>query len=338
MATFVPPKAGKNKIPKKAPGRDNIPIKGALGTKGKESNTPKYGLREVKNKKLPEKKGPNKSGGGGGGKGLPGGSGLEKTARRLTNSVIRDEVQDLQGQRRQVNRAARHANLEVRNQYRRGAGDLDYVHGETADYIGSQNAIADSQFNVAGAEQAAASAALQSQLQNVYDAGEGSATAEMARLGITGPTGQAAGGFLGQLAADSANAQATGAINSTNNAANLSAMQANSGAVGNLLAGMNQGSYMSGIGQNLNAKNTSLNENREEQGDQLALVREAIMEAQGSRKDTFFQLLTQLKQSGWAKGGGGGGGKSKPREQSKSSEPTKKTPSKSKSAPAKTKK
>lgn len=267
------------------------------------SNGPKY----VRDKKLGTKslipkganQGTNKSGSSGSGKGPGGGSSLEKTARRLTNGVIRDEVQDLRGQRREVNRAARHANLEVRNQYRRGAEDLDYVHQETGDYINSQNAQAQAGFNAASAEQSAAAAALQSQLQNVYAAGTGSATEEMARLGITG-----ASGFLGQLASDGANAQATGAMTSANNQANLGLAQSNAGAVGNLLSGMNQGSYMQGIGQNLNSKNDGLNSNREEQGDQLALVREAIQEAQGSRKDTFLQLLTQLQTTGWNPGRG----------------------------------
>jgi hypothetical protein len=94
-----------------------------------------------------------------------------------------------------------------------------------------------------------------------------------------------------------------GAQTSANNAANLSLAQANAGAVGQLLASMNQGSAMSGYGQNLNARNSGLADNRAEQNNQLALVRDAIKDARGSRKDTFFQLLTQLKQSGWGNGG-----------------------------------
>lgn len=267
--------------------------------KGRDSTvipkqTPAPRARELKNKSLPKK--PN-SEASRSKEGKPGkGRGLERTAKRLTDSVIRDEVQDLRGQRREISRAARHAKKEVRNQYQRGMGDLDYVAGETSDYVASQNAQAQAGFNAQSLEQNAAAMALQNQLQNVYDAGEGSATAEMSRLGITG-----ASGFLGQLASDRANAATMGAQTSSNNAANLGLAQANAGAVGNLLSGMVQGTYLSGIGQNLNSRNDGMNSLREEEQDQLSLVREAIREAQGSRKDTFFQLLQQLRQTGWGR-------------------------------------
>lgn len=278
------PNKGANKSHK---GRDSVVIP-------KQTPTPAPRSRELKNKSLPKK--PN-SEASGSKDGKPGkGQRLERTAKRLTNSVVRDEVQDLRGQRREISRAARHAKKEVRNQYRRGAEDLSYVAGETSDYVASQNAQAQAGYDAQSLEQNAAAMALQNQLQNVYDAGEGSATAEMARLGITG-----AQGFLGQLASDKANAQTMGAQTSANNAANLGLAQANSGAVGNLLGGMVQGQYLSGIGQNLNSKNTGMNDVREEERDQLSLVREAIREAQGSRKDTFFQLLQQLRQTGWGR-------------------------------------
>lgn len=279
------PNKGANRAHK---GRDSVKIP------NQTPSGPKSRPREVKNKQLPKKpnSSPDAKKDGKGGKG----KGLEKTARRLTDSVIRDEVQDLRGQRREVSRAARHAKKEVRNQYRRGAEDLEYVAGETADYVQSRNAATQAGFEAQSLEQNAAAMALQNQLQNVYDAGEGSATAEMARLGITG-----ASGFLGQLASDRANAQTMGAQTSANNSANLGLAQQNAGAVGNLLSGMVQGQYLSGIGQNLNSKNDGMNEVRDEERDQLSLVREAIREARGSRKDTFFQLLQQLRSSGWAR-------------------------------------
>lgn len=275
----------------------NKPLRGVFNPRATPSqggNGSASRPREVKDKKLPPK--PNFGAAKKDDDKVAKSKRLEKTARRLTNGVIRDEVKDLRGQRREINRAARHANKEVRNQYRRGAEDLEYVHNETGDYIDFQNQQAQSGFNSASLEQNAAALALQNQLQNVYDAGEGSATAEMARLGITG-----ASGFLGQLASDRANSQVMGQQTANNNAANLGLAQANAGAVGNLLSGMNQGSYLSAIGQNLNSKNEGMNANREEQRDQLALVREAIRDAQGSRKDTFFQLLQQLRQTGWGR-------------------------------------
>jgi hypothetical protein len=247
-----------------------------------------------KNKKLPEKpnSGPAKTKE----KGQGSGGNAQKTARRLTNMAIKDEVKDLRSQRREVSRTARHAKKEVRNQYQRGMGDLEAVHGTTAGYINAQNAQAQAGFNAASVEQQAAAAALQNQLSNVYDAGEGSATAEMARLGITGGSG-----FLGQLTSDQAWAGQMGAQTSANNAANLGLAQANAGSVGSLLASMNQGSLLSGMGKNLNQRNDSMNEIRGEEMDQKQLVREAIRDAKGSRKDTMFQLLTQLRQSGWGR-------------------------------------
>ena len=289
-----PFKAGQQNPPKgPVKGRSgNVP--GSLANPPRKPG-PKYGL--PRDKKLsPKKPDANKSEPQGKGGGPGKGGNLERTARRLTNGVIKDTVRDLNQQRREVNREARNANDIVRTMYHRGRGDLEHVFGETGDYIEHQNEQGQNAFNAASLEQSAAATALQNQLQNVYSAGEGSATAEMQRLGITG-----AQGFLGQLASDSANAQAVGTQTSSNNQANLGAMQANAGAVGNLLSGMNQGAYMGAIGQNLNARNTAFADNRQQRADQLALVREAVNEAQGSRKDTFFQLLQQLRQTGWAK-------------------------------------
>lgn len=255
------------------------------------------GPKMVKNKALPKKgnstKTPTK------GSQPRGGGNAEQTARRLTNAAVRDEVKDLRSQRREVSRTARHAKKEVRNEYRRGMEDLEAVHGTTAGYINAQNVQAQAGFDAASVEQSAAAAALQNQLQNVYDAGEGSATAEMARLGLTGTTGGE--GFLAQLASDRANSSAVGAQTSSNNLANLGLAQSNAGAVGQLLAGMNQGSYLSGVGQNLNRKHDAMDDVRTEELNQKQLVREAIADARGSRKDTFFQLLTQLRQSGWGR-------------------------------------
>lgn len=254
---------------------------------GKGTNRPR-----PRDKKLPNKPKSNSSPSQDKGKGSGGGRNLERTARRLTDSVIRDTTRGLNQQKREINREARNANDIVRTMYHRGRGDLDHVFSETGDYINAQNSQSQAGFNAATAEQSAAAAALQNQLKNVYAAGEGSATDELSRLGITGD-------FLGQLNSDSMNAQATGAQLSANNAANLSLSQANAGAVGNLLSGMNQGAFMSAQGQNLNARNTAFADTRQNRADQLALVREALNEAQGTRKDTFFQLLQQLKQSGW---------------------------------------
>lgn len=230
---------------------------------------------------------------------------LERTARRLTRGVLRDELRGLRSQKDEVRRAANFAEDKATSLYDRTNSGLGVIARETGDFVTGLNQQTQAGFNAQSVVQNAAAAALQNQLGNIYDAGEGSATAEMARLGLTG-----AQGFLDEMASGEAYAKASGAQTSANNAANLGMQQMGANTVGNMLSGMVQGTYLQGVGENLNSYNENMSDIAADKADQLALVRDAITDARTGSKDTFFQLLTQLQQSGWAdKTGGGRGGK-----------------------------
>lgn len=228
------------------------------------------------------------------GRGGKGGN-LERIARRLTNGVIRDEIRDLRAQRMEVSNATRKANDTARVQYQRGKGDLEYINKEVTDYLGSMGQQNQAMFQQAGIAQNAAAAALQQQLGGIYGQGQSDAQSELSKLGIGDSS------FLNQLAADSKNSQAMAAQQSQNTQDNLGLMQTNAGMLQNMLGGMAAGSHISNIGKNLNARNDAFAENRRTKAEQMAIVRDAIRDARGSRKDIFFELLQQLKQTGWSR-------------------------------------
>jgi hypothetical protein len=280
-----------------------------------------------KNKKLPNKpKGPTKLGGrpvvkkgnnppkkhnppkgkggnnkpakkGGGGAffgGLGGYKGVRKgQVSRLTNGLMREEMNGLNRQAREIKRDANEQINIARTDYERGKGDLNYVHGETDDYISSlaqKNQLNNQQ--VLGQQQAAQQA-LQSMLGSTYSGAQTSAQNELARLGISG------GGNFQQLSADQANAQGVAAQSGANTNSTLDMAGQNASSAMQMLQGMNQGSMMQGLGQALNAKNDSLAETQNNRIGQLNEVRTAMQEANATRKDLFLQLLMQLQQTGW---------------------------------------
>lgn len=214
-------------------------------------------------------------------------------ARRLTNGIIRGEVRDLKAQRREVNQSADNANALTETQYTRGVGDLTAVRDETTEFINRMNAQNQSTFDTSKMQETAAAAALQQQLGGIYGKEQSAMGSELGQLGLDPSQ------FSSQLSDDAANAQGVGAINAATSQSNLSLANQNSGQLGSLLQGMAQGSFISHLGQNLNSRNDSLAETGQERIDQLGLVREAIADAKGSRKDVFFELLNQLQQTGW---------------------------------------
>lgn len=269
-----------------------------------------------RNKKLPPKKGTvgsgpkpippkgkdakggkNKNAKGGGGKfygGLGGYKGVKKQAvRRLVNGVLRDEMRDLRKQVRAVKQDTKAERRSLKADYRRGKADLEYVHGETADYLGALGNQNQQMFQQQGNQQQAAQAALQQHLQGTYSGAQTGAQEELARLGIQG------GGNFQQLIADQANAGAVAAQSGANAQSTLGMAGANSAGAMQMLQGMNQGSFLQGIGQNLNARNDAMAEVRTNKINNLNEVRQAMAEAKGSRRDMFFQLLQQLQQTGW---------------------------------------
>lgn len=259
-----------------------------------------------KNKpKPPIGKGPVRGGGkGGGGRPIPkgkyfGGRGGYKGVKvaevdRLVNGIIREEMADLRDERQDVNAESRNAQRQARTDYQRGRGDLRHVFGETRDYLGNLGRQTQQMYGGQMDASQAATAALQQHLGGTYSGAQTGAMDELARLGI-----QQGGNFSG-LQADAANAQAMAAQSGANAQSSMGMAAGNAGALQNLVAGMNQGSFMSHMGQNLNAKNSALADIRQKRMDGYHDVREAMQDAKGSRRDLFWQLMQQLQQTGWS--------------------------------------
>lgn len=212
---------------------------------------------------------------------------------RLVNGLMREEMNGLNKQARGIKTDATQGINRARTDYNRGVGDLNYVHGETSDYLSSlaQRNTQNTQ-NAQGQAQVAQQA-LQAMLGDTYSGAQSGANQELARLGIQG------GGSFEQLGQDSANAQAVAQQTGANNQSTLGMIGQNSAAGMEMLQGMNQGSMMQGLGQNLNARNDAMAEVSNNRIDQLNEVRQAMQEANATRKDLFFQLLQQLQQTGW---------------------------------------
>lgn len=267
---------------------------------GRKPNTPTKleGRPKVPVKKgstKPAKKPAGKKGGGSnffGGRG--GYKGVNKNqVKRLVGGLMREETSDLRQQRRQVGREFRQGAKGVRTDYARGVGDIKYVHGETTDYIGSLAQRSAANQGAAMGQQQQAQAALQGMLGQTYSGAQSQGQQELARLGIQG-----AGNFQ-QLGADQANAMGVAAQSGANAESTLGMAGQNTAAAMQMLQGMNQGSMMQGIGQNLNARNDAMGELRDNRINQNNEVRLALREASATRKDLFFQLLQQLQQTGW---------------------------------------
>ena len=246
-------------------------------------------------KKHSNKKPAKKKGGGSAFFGARGGyKGVRKSnVKRLVNGVMGDEIRDLRSQSRSVRRDARDGINQANVAYERGKGDLNYVHGETSDYLSDLARRNQANQQQAVGQQAQAQQALQGMLGQTYSGAQSGASQELARLGISG------GGSFQQLNADSANAQAVAAQSGANAQSTLGLAGSNASSAMQMLQGMNQGSMMQGLGQNLNARNDALSEVRNNRTDQMNEVRNAMQEARGTRKDMFFQLLQQLQQTGW---------------------------------------
>lgn len=270
---------------------------------------------------------------------------VEKRAKRLTQGIIRGEVRDLRSQKKEIKRAAKDARQVTNTSYERGVGDLQHINNEVVEQIGRSTLQSQQAFDATKTQQAAAAAALQNQLGSIYGNVQQDASQDLSSLGMDSSQ------FLGRLSSDQANMQGLAAVEGANAQSNLGFANQNSQQLSGLLQGMAAGSFMSNFGQNLNARNDSLAATATEKSNQLNLVRDAIADAKGSRKDVFLELLTQLEQSGWGKNLGSGGNRgvshhsttktsgekdSKndgPKEPPKFSPPKKKTPSKKKHGP-----
>jgi hypothetical protein len=251
-------------------------------------NGPKGDGKPGKGKGHGKKKGSAFFGGRGGYKGV-----RKQRVKRLVNGVIRDEVRDLDRERKSVRREYKRDAVDVNRQYKRGRQDLKHVFGETGDYLGYLGNQASDQAQQQSNQIALAQKALEQQLGNTYTGAADQVTGELDRLGISG------GGSLGQLQADYANNQALGAQAGANAQSTLGLMGGNTQQMMGLLQGMNQGSYMSNAGLNLQRRNDALIEARGNRDENMQAIRDAIRDVRGGRRDLFFQMLNQLQETGW---------------------------------------
>jgi hypothetical protein len=260
-----------------------------------KTNRPPLGGRPVVDKD--DKNKPNKPKGPKVGKfygGIGGYKGVRtKKVRRLVNGVIREEMNDLRAQGRQVKQDANNENRKARRDYRRGGQDLTYVHGETQDYLNNLAQRNQQMYQDQSQQSALSAQALGSMLGNTYSGAQSQGMEELARLGITG------GGNFSGLQADQANAQSLAAIGGQNTQDTMGLQNSNAQLAMQSLQGMNQGSYMQGVGQNLNARNDKQQEILTNRVNQMNQVRHAMKDAKGERRDLFFQMLQQLQQTGW---------------------------------------
>ncbi len=191
-------------------------------------------------------------------------------ARRLASATIRDE---LRGLRPEIGAANR--------QYDRSIGDINYLFGESGDYINYQNNLMAQQNTAARTQAQQLASQLSAQLASNGTQAQSGANSELSRMGL----GQAE--IPGYFAADQANAQNVASIMGANSDSNLAMMGTAGAQVGNLLAGANAASKASAAGRAMG--------NRDEM---IAKVRDAMRQMKGSRKDLTLQLLEQLAQSG----------------------------------------
>lgn len=284
-------------IVKEPPQMSNPPqiFHGQQGPKDKDKDKNKGGKNDNKGdgkgdgKKGPGYKTKGRFGAYGGYKGVS-----RKKVNRLVGGVIRDEVRDLNHERRSVRREYKRNKRDVNRSFRRGQQDLKHVFGETGDFINSLGATSQQSILDQSAQINAAQAALQQQLGGTYTGAQQAGAEELARLGISG------GGNFGQLIADQANAQAMGAQNAANQQATLGAMGGNAQQLMGMLAGMNQGSFMSNAGLNLQRRNDALIEARGNRDENMQTIRDAIRDTKLGRRDLFFQMLNQLQETGWS--------------------------------------
>lgn len=217
-----------------------------------------------------------------------------KRAAHLVNADIRDMMQMLRRELKSGRRDLRHEMHDVRQDYRNEREDINNTFDETGKFIGQQNGIIDQRFADSNAQAQAAQAALMQQLGGMNASNSGAVDSELARLGMD------SGSFTGQLSADQGYATDMASITGANNMANLAAMQASAGTVGNLLASMNEGSRGSMLSTNMRNRDEQIGDIRDAKHDFAKDIRQRVLDVKSQRGDMIRQMLEQLAQTGWA--------------------------------------
>ena len=212
----------------------------------------------------------------------------------LVQSQIRAGVDDARKERRMIRREADSSRRKAIKNNRRALGDLNYIFGETGDYMKAMGQQIDQQYGQSQAALQASQAALTQQLQANSQGVAGAVGGDLAALGISNMSDM---GFQN----DALLAQNLATQQGANQQANLSAQQQGAAAISALLQGMNAGSKMSQYGIQNNALNDELYEIAQGKRDGYNQVREAISDLRGKRGDLTLQQLQALAGSQWAK-------------------------------------
>lgn len=212
-----------------------------------------------------------------------------RKAAKIVDGQINRAIRELDADREDMGQDIRRHGLIVRNTYDRGNKDLDHVYGETKDFIGHQQGAIDARYNDNKNLQSAAQANLRSQLDSNFQNSYSGINDEAARLGISGSVNN-----MG-LISNNENARNLADLQNASQATTLNLMNSGSSDIGNLIAGMNQGSYMSSKGQNLNRRNDDLAALRQQRNDELDKIRRSKRNTRASRGDLILQVLQALK-------------------------------------------
>lgn len=107
-----------------------------------------------------------------------------RVVNQLVDSVVNPQIRGLHNQRRQVIRDANVENKKANNQFSRAKGDLNYIHGETTDYLNNLAAQGAQGAQDLRNTQDTAAAALRSRLGDTYSGATNSVVNELRQLGL----------------------------------------------------------------------------------------------------------------------------------------------------------
>lgn len=248
--------------------------------------------------------GSSKSGGGKKkGKGKKGGGWNYTKAANVVqgdiNAQLRQILSQAQGQRDAKNYDINKAEAL----FKRSKGDLDYLFAEAKDYNRAQSDKINQRFATTGEDINALFDTFKAENEASTGSRRDAAMAELQRLGI-----QQSG--LGTFDEDAANAASMADVNNANVSANLAAMQAGAGEVGDLLAGMATGSHASAVGQATNTRNTSIADINQNFNQYRREVFAEAMKANATKNSAALDMFMNLKAAGMT---GGVGKKAKKR-------------------------
>jgi hypothetical protein len=187
-------------------------------------------------------------------------------ARKLVNIDIRNLARDTKSDVR-----------KERRQFRRERGDIRHTYKQSGAYLHKLKRDTRDTYNNTIDTAKTAQQHLQDLLAQQSGALQGDAGGELSRLGLGGSDA------LGQMGADSANAQMVAQQNGADNLANLRMSRANANGMSDMFIASNKGSKMSDLGQARNIRDEN-----------ISSLRDALHQAQAGRGDAIRSMLIQL--------------------------------------------